>query len=181
MERLARAALLTNLVQALRKNNSWAGETHIQKATYLLQNLLKVPFDYRFILYWHGPFSFDVRDELSAFQGDNLFILEPQGKYGPRYAPSELAEKIQKLYPRTLGKYSKQIEFITGKLQDSGVARLEKIATAYYVTEDLGQGSPVTPRQDNLAKLKPHIPPEEAKEAILEIDQMIIEAQVFNH
>jgi hypothetical protein len=181
MKRLAKAAPLTKLVQALRKNNSWAGETHIQQATYLLQNMLGVPFGFQFILYWHGPFSFDVRDELAAFQADDLFILEPQGKYGPRYAPSELAEKIQKLYPRTLGKYSKQIEFITGKFKDSDVARLEKLATAYYVTEDLGLEAPVTPRQDNLVRLKPHIPPEEAKEAILEIDQMIIEAQVFNH
>ena len=43
MDRLRRAAVLTRLVEQMRRNGSWCGETHMQKATLFLQNLVLVP------------------------------------------------------------------------------------------------------------------------------------------
>lgn len=60
MERLNRAAVLLNLVETLRSKGSWASETHFQKAAYFLQELLRVPLEFEFILYKHGPFSFGL-------------------------------------------------------------------------------------------------------------------------
>jgi hypothetical protein len=46
MNRLQRAALLTTLADKLRDAGSWCGETHLQKAAYLLQTLLQVPLGF---------------------------------------------------------------------------------------------------------------------------------------
>jgi hypothetical protein len=60
MQRIEQSGLIAVLADSLRKRGSWAGETHIQKAGYLLQELLGVPLNMKFILYKHGPFSFIV-------------------------------------------------------------------------------------------------------------------------
>ena len=110
MDRLRRAALLTRLVERLRQQGSWCGETHVQKATFLLQRLMKVPLEYEFILYKHGPFSFDLRNELTSLRADDLLLLEPQvPPYGPRMICTERSRKIQALYPKTLRKYEDQL------------------------------------------------------------------------
>ena len=62
MNRLEKANLLVRLTERLRANKSWAGETHLQKATYILKRVLGVPVEFDFILYKHGPFSFDLRN-----------------------------------------------------------------------------------------------------------------------
>ena len=56
----------------------WSGETHLQKATYLACWLVDIPFDFDFILYKHGPFSFELRDELGSMRADRLLDREPQ-------------------------------------------------------------------------------------------------------
>ena len=89
MNRLQRAAVLTALADELRKRGSWCGETHLQKATYFLQSLLGVPLGYEFILYKHGPYSFDLHDELTALCTDQLLELRPQPyPYGPSLLPT---------------------------------------------------------------------------------------------
>lgn len=66
MKRLQRDAVILSLIENLRAKGSWCGETHIQKATYFVQELLRVPLEFEFVLYKHGPYSFDLSDELTA-------------------------------------------------------------------------------------------------------------------
>jgi hypothetical protein len=51
MNRLAQEAVLIGLARRLEEQGSWSGETHVQKAAYLVSELLAVPFDFDFILY----------------------------------------------------------------------------------------------------------------------------------
>ena len=83
MDRFKRAVLLTAMAENLRKKGSWCGETHLQKATFFLQELQKVPIGFDFILYKHGPFSFQLRDELTSIRADGLFQLHQHWPYGP--------------------------------------------------------------------------------------------------
>ena len=83
MERLKRSALVIALIEQLRNKGSWCGETHIQKTIYFLQELLRVPLGFEFILYKHGPYSFDLSDELTAMRADELVELKLQQPYGP--------------------------------------------------------------------------------------------------
>src|SRR5712691_6659948 len=105
MDRLRRAALLTRLIEQLRQSGSWCGETHVQKATLFLQQLMRVPLGFDFILYKHGPFSFDLRDELTSLRADELVKLEPQQGYGPRIVTTDRSAYIQELYSKTLEQY----------------------------------------------------------------------------
>ena len=47
-------AVLIALMTGLREQESWCGETHVQKAAYILQEGLKVPIGLDFVLYKHG-------------------------------------------------------------------------------------------------------------------------------
>src|SRR6266508_4944966 len=113
MKRLQRAALLTELVEQMRAHDSWCGETHLQKATYFLQELLDVEMDYDFVLYKHGPFSFDLRDELGDFVSDKLIRYQPQvPPYGPRITVTHEGEAVQNSYPKTLARHAERIAFV---------------------------------------------------------------------
>jgi hypothetical protein len=177
MDRLRKAALLTRLIEQLRERGSWCGETHVQKATLFLQDLMRVPLGFDFILYKHGPFSFDLRDELTSMRADELIKLEPRWGYGPRIATTDRSKYIQGLYLKTLERYDERISSITDKLGDKGVADLERLATALYVTQHLGRGHSEDERATTLTKLKPHIAREDALAAITEVDGMIEQLQ----
>ena len=173
MDRLRRAALLTRLIERLRRKGSWCGETHVQKATLFLQDLMHVPLGLDFILYKHGPFSFDLRDELTSLRADELIKLEPQLGYGPRIATTDRSRYIQGLYSKTLEKYDDSISFVTEKLGNKGVADLERLATALYVRQELTDDLSIDERAAKLTALKPHIARDEAVAAIVEVDQII--------
>ena len=173
MDRLRRAALLTRLIERLRRKGSWCGETHMQKATLFLQDLMHVPLGLDFILYKHGPFSFDLRDELTSLRADELIKLEPQRGYGPRLATTDRSSYIQGLYSKTLEKYDDSISFVSEKLGNRGVTDLERLATALYVTQKLIGALSIDERAAKLTALKPHIAQDEAVAAVMEIDQII--------
>ncbi|BCV22750.1 hypothetical protein hamaS1_28190 [Moorella sp. Hama-1] len=58
------------------------------------------------------------------------------------------------------------------------MAELERLATAYYVTREL-KGQPVERRSERLHELKPHIPLDEAKEAVFRVDRLLNELDVL--
>jgi hypothetical protein len=53
-------ALVGAIIKELADAGSWCGETHIQKTAYVAKELLGVPIAASFILYKHGPYSFDL-------------------------------------------------------------------------------------------------------------------------
>ena len=91
MESFQRASILLTLNEELRRAGSWAGETHMQKAAFFLQELMHVSMGFDFILYKHGPFSFDLRDELTFMRAQAFLRLEPQYPYGPTLVEGEKA------------------------------------------------------------------------------------------
>lgn len=179
MKHNQRAAILTLLNREMLKRNSWCGETHIQKATFLLQDLLGVEAGFEFILYRHGPFSFDLRDELASMQADNLveLALRREG-YGPTYVPTSFSEIYLQRFPKTIAKYRPQVEFVADQVGDKGVADLEKIATALFITKREGITG-VERRALRLVELKPHISLLEARLATEQIDRLSQRAQPY--
>lgn len=176
MNRLKQAAILLNIAGKLRSKGSWCGETHLQKSAYFLQELLHVPTEFGFILYKHGPFSFDLRDALTAMRADRLLDLQPQEPYGPSLTPTEQGIALQKLYPKTLRMHQKAIDFVADKLADRSVSELEKLATALYVTLQGHSGS-VGRRASGIHGLKSHVSVDDAKLAVRSVDSIIAEAQ----
>jgi uncharacterized protein YwgA len=165
MERLKRSAIVLSLIERLREKGNWCGETHIQKTTYFLQELLKVPMGFKFILYKHGPYSFDLIDELTAMRADMLVQLKSQQPYGPSIIPGPTSEQLKRLFPKTLKKYEDKVYFIASQLADYGVADLERIATAFFIANEKDMSTP-TEIATKINKIKPHISTEQALEAL---------------
>lgn len=177
MKRVQRAALLVNLAEQLRTHGSWCGETHIQKAAYMLQNLAGVPLELEFCLYKHGPYSFDLSDELTSLLADKIFDQEKQPyPYGPKFKAGEMAGKVRELYPKTIATYEGHILFVAKNIATGGVKELERLATALYVTKEGVSDSAVETRAARLHQIKPHVSLDEAREAVQEIDRLQAEA-----
>ncbi|MFL5871970.1 MAG: hypothetical protein ACJ75T_00655 [Solirubrobacterales bacterium] len=178
MNRLAQEAVLISLTRRLREQGSWAGETHLQKATYLVRELLEVPLDFSFILYKHGPFSFELRDELGSMQSDRLLTREAQPPpYGPRLATMPRGEELEERFERTMRKYGPRLDWIVGQIANCRVLELERLATALWVTRQQGEDASVQARAEALNKLKPHVSVEVATEAVQEVDFLIADAR----
>lgn len=178
MNKCQQAVIIFDLIDSLRKEGSWCGETHVQKATYLLKELCGVPLEFDFILYKHGPFSFDLRDELTEYRADGLLGLEPQPPYGPRLKVTNLGGDLMRRYPRTLRKYRKYIHSVAENLQARGVGELECLATALYVTRNSDSVS-VKDRVKELQKAKPHILGKAAEDAVKEIESLMKSCPAF--
>lgn len=175
MERLEKAAVILGLIEEMGSRGSWCGETHIQKACYFLQELLCVPTSYQFILYKHGPFSFELRDDLTGMRADGLLTIIPKPfPYGPSLILGENSSYIIHNFSYIKELYQERIIFIADRLANKGVAELERLATAYYVTREL-KGESSERRAKRLHELKPHVSPEEAKEAVIMVDKIIDE------
>ena len=175
---MQRAAVLTYLMDKLRGNGSWCGETHIQKAVYIAQKVAGLPTDYRFIFYKHGPFSFDLRDELTALRADRIVEIEPRGRYGPKIVTTQNADRIWGFYPKTLARYRDGMEFVAEKMGAKDVTGLEQLTTAVYVRRKKGGADlSVEEASRRIMELKPHIPGRGAVAAVQEADKLLDEAR----
>jgi hypothetical protein len=158
------SAILLDLASSLRNRGSWAGETHLQKAAYVLQELLGVRAGFRFVLYKHGPFSFDLREMLSQMEAERLIRWkERQYPFGPSIGEGETTAWFQKRWNFVTQPYSRQVNFVAEQLGKCNVTELERLATALFVSLDPS----VKPecRVQRLLELKPHIPANEAPAA----------------
>jgi uncharacterized protein YwgA len=173
MKKEERTAILIALTERLKNEGSWCGETHIQKTVYLMKELLGVPVGLDFVLYKHGPFSFDLQDELSELRGDELLTVVPTNyRYGSSLKPTDRGLRYSAEFCKIIGKYDSEIQFVSQHLGRRRVADLEKIATALYVTMELGVMKPASERAARLTEYKPHIKIEEALAAVQELDQL---------
>jgi len=176
MNRLAQEAVLAGLTRRLDKNGSWSGETHIQKVAYVLRELADVPFQFNFILYKHGPFSFELRDELSSMRADGFLERQPQLPYGPRILVTERGRNLEERFRRTMSTYGRKLDWVAERLAQKNVLELERLATALWVTRQHPR-SRVDRRARTLSVIKPHVSREEALSSVHEIDALIREAE----
>jgi uncharacterized protein YwgA len=178
MKRLQRATVLLSLLEALKARGSWCGETHIQKSTYFLQEMMETPLGFEFVLYKHGPYSFDLSDEITALRADLLLDVISRAPYGPSLVPSETSASFLKNFPLTRQQFQPAIEFIADRLAHKNVAELEKLGTALFVTKST-PSEVADDRVERLSKLKPHIDAVEARRALQVVDAMLAESREF--
>jgi hypothetical protein len=157
------------LAELLRGRGSWVGETHLQKAIYLLQEMIGVPTGLTYTLYKHGPFSFELRQELGEMRADEILKLVPSDPpYGPRLIVDDGVEQLRERFPKTIKRYEQQMGFVADWVGDRGVVELERLATAFWVCQQLPDAGDLE-RAKEINRLKPHVPIEDALAAIEEI------------
>lgn len=177
MERLERAAVIAELIGTLHQHGSWCGETHVQKSMYLLEELVGHPVGFDFILYKHGPFSFDLRDELTAMRADFLLELEVRRPdYGPSLKLTETMRSVSRRYGRTIEEARPAIDFIGERVGDKTVVELERLGTALYVRKKYPEDKDLSELARKIVELKPHISEPEALEAVNTIARWEAEA-----
>lgn len=175
MNRLVQQAVLVGLARRLAEQGSWAGETHLQKAAYLLSELRDVDFDFDFILYKHGPFSFELRDELSCMYDDGLIeSFVPDPRYGPQLLVTEEGQALERELKRMTERYGESLDWVSGALGGRGVMDLERLATAMWLTRR--KSGSVRERAESLVRIKPHISLDDAITSVEEIDSLITES-----
>lgn len=166
MKPLQRAAVICRLADQLREAGSWCGETHLQKATFLLEDARGVPLDHEFILYRYGPFSFDLRDELEGLRARGFLRLQPQQyPYGPRLEVTGRGLRLLEHFPKTLDRHADEMDEVVDFVGSRGVSALERLATAVYLVHREPDTSD-TELAEKLRDVKPHVSPEAASDAV---------------
>ena len=164
------AALIGVLVEQLRESGNWCGETHVQKAVYFLQTARRVPMGYSFVLYKHGPYSFDLRLDTARLLGRRMLKQEPsRPPYGPRLRATTILSKHVDRHPEAIRRYSEDVARVVQLVGRRGVAELERLSTALYVTVRQDEES-IASRAARIHELKPHVSVESAAEAVKELD-----------
>lgn len=170
MAQLDRDVVVAELVNGLRDHGSWCGATHVQKAMYFLQEMTQIQTGFDFILYKHGPYSFDLRDQLTAMRADLLLdreLLSPE--YGPSLKVTENGKKWCQLHKGTPKAVAQAVRFVAERFRDRRVVELERLGTALYVIrKHPGETDPA--RLSRLViELKSHIDAADARQAVEEV------------
>lgn len=171
MTTLRETAIVLNLASCLRAHGSQCGETMMQKGVYFLKDLTDVSLSYEYVLYRHGPFSFDLRDALSGMRTDEMISVTPQFQFGVAIEPTPFGLEIIERFPKTRAEHRRAFEFVAENFARKNVMELERMATALWVMNS----SPDEPRKAQAIKvhqLKPHIPLDAAREAISRVEDL---------
>jgi hypothetical protein len=163
-----KSALVLNVIKCLRKQGSWTGKTHVQKSLFLLKATsgMEVPFTY--VLYKHGPYSFEVESELEQMRSYAAITSEPDPDgYGVVLKPGPGANFIER-GARWEEAEAQEVEKICRFVGRRNVSELERLATAAWIrtNEGVRETRGVASR---LHELKPHVPVSEAELADAEL------------
>ena len=69
-------------------------------------------------------------------------LLERQAQpapYGPKVVVTDRGLELEQRFARTMSKYSRALEWVADQIGARGVAELERLATALWVTDELGE------------------------------------------
>ena len=171
LENLDRWAVVAHLVKEMRANNGWAGETHIQKTIFFTQELLQVPCGYHFVLYKHGPYSFDLHDDLGSMLTNSILGLELRPPYGPSFGIHDIGNGIILQRSQIVRQYNERCEFIVNTLSTRDVRELERLGTALLLRKENSSVDQAT-LASKIVECKPHVTINLALDAVQEVAQI---------
>lgn len=172
LDRRELRALLCALTGTMREKGSWTGHTQIQKSCLFLQKLLGVPLRYEFELYLHGPYSFELRDDLDLMIELEELELEPRPGYGPSFLVTDRGRQLSQGNAR----FETEIEFVAQQIAQRDIRQLEQLSTAYFLSvQDNDLSDDGIPAEVN--RLKPHISVEVARDALAEVKALARQAK----
>jgi hypothetical protein len=160
--------LLLSVIKRLRSRGSWTGKTHVQKALALLADTTDIAVPFAFVLYKHGPYSFEVEAELEQMRSYSAVEIQPNSDgYGVTIRPGGMAPFLEG--QATLSEEEEvALDRVCELVGSRTVTDLERIATAAWIRrrEGLVESRKVAER---LHQLKPHVSIAEAEAADREL------------
>jgi hypothetical protein len=151
-------------VEALHAAGSWTGKTHVQKTLALASLALGEDLPFEFVLYRHGPYSFEVDGEINQMLTYDAIKMIPQPPYGATVKPaagSDFPDAFGNASPETLKVISDIAKFVGSR----NVTQLESLATAAWIRirENVRIDEQVLRR---LLELKPHLEGQPAQQGV---------------
>jgi hypothetical protein len=168
---LREAAVIATLIDRVTGTGRFCGETLVQKSVFFLKALFHVPVSAAFRLYYYGPFSFDLSDQLQGMQADDFVKVKPH-QFGATFVASERYALLQRQFPKTIAKHEGALGFVIRELATRGVGQLEPLATALFLTRRHPAGN-VEERARELQAVKPHVDLPVAIQSVTQIDEWI--------
>ena len=167
----ASTAILCNLIKKLADNHSWCGETHVQKATYFLLCLVEENASFRFQMYKHGPFSFDLSSKLAEMRANSIVELVRQPyPYGPSIRVCEQGSQLISNYIDCI--FDEEASRIARFINNRGVTELERLATALYIINKKKISDPEK-ISTAMLELKPHLDRQAVLQSIKEVRKFL--------
>lgn len=166
--------LIGLIVKDLSDSGSWCGETHIQKTAYIAKHVLDVPMESEFVLYKHGPYSFDLNKSLAHMKARGVLSLKANPGYGPSYSLN-LAywESLFKIVNISIEKFSDVINKACVALAKKNVGELERIATAFFVIKNYSDLN-IDQMANKINELKPHLSVELSRSSLNEAKEIFV-------
>jgi uncharacterized protein YwgA len=166
-----RYAVILELVEQCRLQETAIGKTALQKLVYFLQELYGVDCGYDFTLYTYGPFSSQLLSDLDllAFRGGVEVSFDGMGY---QIVPGPASSTMRSGASDFLAQNRPAIVEVIEKFSRKSAKYLELLATTIYAQRDAASsGNP--PTVDDLVSvvhgLKPHFDPESIRSAINEL------------
>lgn len=157
-------ALILAVIEKLRQHGSSTGKTHVQKALALLADTSSIDVPFTFVLYKHGPYSFDVESDLEQMRSYSAIDVFPNpGGYGVTIRPGKMAPFV-KNEASLANEDETAIDRVCAFVDSKTVTELERVATAAWIRRREKVADPRKVAQ-RLHELKPHVSVAEASAA----------------
>lgn len=167
---VVRRHLVVELVRNLNETGSWSGATHVQKCMFFLEHMLNVPAGYDFVIYYYGPFSFDLDRDLVLLQSRGWLTVKREAGYGVHYRPGPRAPRAR---PDVGDHAWRSLRSVAELFGGKGVKDLELMATTYYVYKGLdGRTRGEAEAVSVVRQLKPHLSEDAIRSAWRELQRI---------
>jgi hypothetical protein len=172
MDQLDRTALEVSLVEKLNQMGRRSNESAMQKAAYILQELLHVPLQYKdFYLHVDGPYSPSLRDDLAHMVSKGILRLEFRpGADWPHLEKGDNADRVLGRSGPRIATYEPRLKLISQTLGKQDVFEAEKMVTALFIIHSLASKASVERKTELLRKMQPKLPEDEARKVLGEAE-----------
>ena len=164
-------AFILAVVERLCAHGSWTGRTHVQKALSLVSEAAGASLPFTFVLYKHGPYSFDLAAELQQMKSYGALVSEARSPFGETIRLGATAAFV-KQQSSLAGTEEIAVQRVCEFIGTKGVSELERLATAAWIRsrENIRDSAQVAAR---LNALKPHVSKESAIQADFELGKLL--------
>lgn len=172
---LKRISLLVELASRRRETDARLGKTAAQKLIYLLQEVYRVPLEYRFSLYTYGPYTPEIMNDIDYAESVGVISVSHDRDRGYNLVVGENADKVEEHCDQLRKEYREQLDLLFQMFGEMTAKQLELRATLVYVKKT---NSDFT--RDQIVSVVSDIKPVFDRMEIEAAYQELVQAKVFD-
>jgi len=127
-----KSAILVYIVEKYNEvGKKQLGRTIIQKISYFLK-FINIPLPYSFKLYYYGPFSQELLNDIDLILADGLIMDKSPDPNSSEYRVTKEGKKFLQKYDTELKKSKENIDKIVNLVQNLDSSGMELFSTTHY-------------------------------------------------